>query len=543
MNKRLLLGIYIAGLLILVGGVNAADCFVRSSCLPGENPVLHLSSTSNAHAEYVTETNYINILCCPGITANSVSGDVDALHLFSPTNANVELNTESNFNNKLYLSNQQGNLQCQYKALCDAITETCVASFSDGTTNLHLGECNSYTNNLCCQNTACGPEICDNDLDDDCDGTIDDIDCCSGTIEICDNGQDDNCDGTIDEVDDCCPGTFEICDNGLDDNCDGTIDDINCCPGTTLGQENIEASCNDCMDNDCDGDMDGVDTDCQGSGPLLCLKTVNQETGLCGDGLDNDCDGYDDLEDSDCNGNVNTCAPLGCVSGNIWDQCTTAQGYDGVYNENCECIPTNQCAGLSEGESCTAVTLDTVSCDGTCTRFEDGQLYCIDNQFDGCPSCDVDRSGEFCLYGRCRGTLDSLCNCQDDPNDGCGGTRRCGNGYINAGEACDRTNLNGNTSCSQYLQGTVGEIRCNAACRFAGCYNGTCVPAVPGDNCQSGCGFKISSVPGKCYSNNDCSKLCSDEIDLDINSDNIVTQRKVVIYNGKPIVINIVVWE
>ena len=39
------------------------------------------------------------------------------------------------------------------------------------------------------------------------------------------------------------------------------------------------------------------------------------------------------------------------------------------------------------------------------------------------------------------------------------------------------------------------------------------------------------------------SKLCSDEIDLDINSDNIVTQRKVVIYNGKPIVINIVVWE
>ncbi len=46
--------------------------------------------------------------------------------------------------------------------------------------------------------------------------------------EICDNGVDDDCDGDIDCDDSDCQTAPEICDNGIDDNCDGNIDE-NCC--------------------------------------------------------------------------------------------------------------------------------------------------------------------------------------------------------------------------------------------------------------------------------------------------------------------------
>jgi len=59
-------------------------------------------------------------------------------------------------------------------------------------------------------------EICDNGVDDDCDGEIDE----KLDYEICGNGVDDNCDGQIDEKLD-----YEICGNGLDDDCNGKIDD------------------------------------------------------------------------------------------------------------------------------------------------------------------------------------------------------------------------------------------------------------------------------------------------------------------------------
>jgi hypothetical protein len=58
-------------------------------------------------------------------------------------------------------------------------------------------------------------EICDNGVDDDCDGEVDEV-----GVEICDNGVDDDCDGDVDEAAD-----QEICDNGIDDDCNGEIDD------------------------------------------------------------------------------------------------------------------------------------------------------------------------------------------------------------------------------------------------------------------------------------------------------------------------------
>ncbi len=70
--------------------------------------------------------------------------------------------------------------------------------------------------------TACGcVEVCDNGLDDDCDGDVDEPDCLSSceTHEICGDGVDNDCNCVID---DCVTG--EVCNDGIDNDGDGQID-------------------------------------------------------------------------------------------------------------------------------------------------------------------------------------------------------------------------------------------------------------------------------------------------------------------------------
>ena len=105
-------------------------------------------------------------------------------------------------------------------------------------------------------------EICDDFIDNDCDGRTDegcDGDCvCSATedcaggcpppacvpdSEIC-NGADDDCDGDIDEG--CCMAVEEICADAIDNDCDGEVDE-----GCGCGPEICDGE-----DNDCDGDVD-----------------------------------------------------------------------------------------------------------------------------------------------------------------------------------------------------------------------------------------------------------------------------------------------
>jgi hypothetical protein len=138
-----------------------------------------------------------------------------------------------------------------------------------------------------------------------------------------------------------CEPTLEICNDSIDNDCDGLIDcadtidcgaDLFCCTAT----EDPESTCNDGIDNDCDGLIDGDDPDCptmacsdymdkgscnndpnckwagspkngscQEAAP--CTPTAPDEVGLCGDGVDNDCDGLTDCADTlDC-GNDPVC--------------------------------------------------------------------------------------------------------------------------------------------------------------------------------------------------------------------------------------------
>ncbi|HJL15838.1 MAG TPA: FG-GAP-like repeat-containing protein [Sandaracinaceae bacterium LLY-WYZ-13_1] len=72
-------------------------------------------------------------------------------------------------------------------------------------------------------------EICDNDVDDDCDGTVDDPSLCACVPEPerCGDGVDNDCDGMIDEPDACrmCTPVAEVCDDMMDNDCDGMVDE------------------------------------------------------------------------------------------------------------------------------------------------------------------------------------------------------------------------------------------------------------------------------------------------------------------------------
>jgi hypothetical protein len=109
-------------------------------------------------------------------------------------------------------------------------TTVCGAEFLLGVCRSGMQRCaESGTWSGCEGAIAPSSEICGNALDEDCDGTADELCGCTPVPEVCRNGIDDDCDGERDEPA-CSPDWppacgEELCDDGVDGDCDARIDE------------------------------------------------------------------------------------------------------------------------------------------------------------------------------------------------------------------------------------------------------------------------------------------------------------------------------
>lgn len=160
--------------IIFSNNASALTCAVRAgACNLGETPLLKMQVTDNSHAEFLTETNYNNYICCSeaGVTIGTAcTGGSDSdifLKLHSATNSHVEKNTSANYSNDACVSVDIGSIVCGYSTNCSTFGGggyTCLGEIS-GNTNAHIGDCGSaYTEKVCCKYSVaapfCGDGVC-----------------------------------------------------------------------------------------------------------------------------------------------------------------------------------------------------------------------------------------------------------------------------------------------------------------------------------------------------------------------------------------------
>ncbi len=239
----------------------------------------------------------------------------------------------------------------------------------------------------CTGQTTPQMEIC-NELDDDCDGEIDESfdDDGDGFTEC---GERPDCDDTDPEVN---PDALEICNN-VDDDCDGIVDgnETSCYDGP-VGTATV---------GECRA---GVATCAMGMPSGICDGQVIPVDEVC-DGLDNDCDGeVDEGFDQDGDGVTSCdgdCDDLNAfVSPELPERCDcTDNDCDGTLDE----LPFGNAGSICEFGACHDFDGDGfTNCEGDCndldlSAFPGASEVCgdgVDNDCDGRVDENVDEDGD-----------------------------------------------------------------------------------------------------------------------------------------------------
>ena len=305
-------------------------------------------------------------------------------------------------------------------------------------------------------------EIC-NDLDDDCDGEMDN----GVTIAFYADADGDGF-GWADQVQMACelPTGFVTNDTDCDDNAitfaDVDADGFGSGPALDCGDVIIDGDCDDndpsvgqmaaetCngLDEDCDGEADNgvtnnyyIDADGDGFGSdneiiVGCELPLGYVTNFddCDDAVfmyaDMDGDGFgsgipldcgDVMLDGDCDDSNNGISPAAIeICGNDTDE--DCDGLDEICpNPGCTDVSAcnyNETATESDG-SCFFPEAYFLDCDGNCLTDTDGDGVCDEIEVGGCTDPSACNFNEFATDpGACQYAQAEVCNGQDDDCDG-----------------------------------------------------------------------------------------------------------------------------
>jgi len=427
-----------------------------------------------------------------------------------------------------------------------------------------------------CSQGACVCLDNDNDGFDECAfGTEGDdgnnLDCNDGNVninpglsEMCGDNLDNNCNGSIDEG---CPSDLDndgfdnanpgsLGDDGLPIDCRDDIFAIN--PDATEICDFVDNNCNGQIDENCSVDLDEDDYDNTNPGspgddgrPIDCNdndNTVHPNAFEICDGKDNDCDGSIDESDGDCNNgevcSLGSCSAVTCDSDNdcgvdgFFDGrfCTQDDVFQNYIEYTCE-NPGTISSSCSQDVDSRKITDCTDSCQaGSCISIgcnndndcNDGDVstvdncvnpgsidsYCVNEVIECVNNSDCNDNDSYtvdtCLNP---GTINSMCDHEDTV---CLLDADCGiDGFVN-GLSCTGDDVsqdyrsyeceNGGTisaSCSQVIEERV-VTECSDSCSEGSCVTVTC-------NNDNDCSDGDSETTDVCLNPGTVNSMCTHE--------------------------------